>query len=477
GERYDVRPATVYGTYNPLKTPPEADPMDKIFINTPTKTKLHPSVFNEVFPGTKEPAILSRSDKRCRVDFEEALFSKYKGNIIMEMTDNMYTACDSYVSNLQTLGDMTQCITMEEALYGYKNLDALDLNTSAGFPYVTLGIKKRDILDPKTKSTEKMKQCMDKYGIELPFVTYLKDELRPKEKVEQGKTRLIEASSLNDSVAMRMCFGNLYSKFHENPGTITGSAVGCNPDTFWSKIPCMMDGELFAYDYSNFDASLSPVWFMCLKYVLRRLGFKSKQLGFIDYMCHSTHVYRGVQYRVSGGMPSGCSGTSIFNSMINNIIIRTLVLDTYKGIDLAQLKIIAYGDDVICSYPFQLDAEQLAKAGKEYGLTMTPPDKGDSFNDTNWVNVTFLKRYFRADEEYPFLVHPVMPMKEIQESIRWTREGADIKDHVRSLCYLAWHSGQEEYEEFCEKIRSVPVGRALVLPSYRQLRNQWLDGF
>ncbi len=154
----------------------------------------------------------------------------------------------------------------------------------------------------------------------------------------KGKSRLIEASSLNDSVAMRQTFGNLYKTFHLNPGIVTGSAVGCDPDLFWSKIPVMLDGHLIAFDYSGYDASLSPVWFACLKLLLEKLGYSHKETNYIDYLCNSHHLYRDKHYFVRCGMPSGCSGTSIFNSMINNIIIRTLMLKENKGIDLDQFR-------------------------------------------------------------------------------------------------------------------------------------------
>nr|BBC70754.1 polyprotein [Enterovirus G] len=445
-------------------------------INAPSKTKLEPSVFFDVFEGVKEPAVLHPKDPRLEVNLEDALFSKYTGNVEIEMPDEMKEAVDHYANQLLALDICTEPLTMEEAIYGTEGLEALDLTTSAGYPYVTMGIKKRDILNKETRDTKKMQECIDKYGLNLPMVTYIKDELRSKEKVKKGKSRLIEASSLNDSVAMRCYFGNLYKAFHQNPGTLTGCAVGCDPDTFWSKIPVMMDGELFGFDYTAYDASLSPVMFEALQMVLEKIGFgDGKQ--FIQNLCYSKHLFRDKYYLVKGGMPSGCSGTSIFNSMINNIIIRTVVLQTYKGIELDQLKIIAYGDDVIASYPYRIDPAELAKAGAKLGLHMTPPDKSDTYVDLDWTNVTFLKRNFVPDEKYPFLVHPVMPMKEIHESIRWTRDARNTQDHVRSLCLLAWHNGREEYEEFCRKIRSVPVGRALHLPSYSSLLREWYEKF
>nr|QER78682.1 polyprotein [Echovirus E24] len=446
-------------------------------INTPSKTKLEPSVFHQVFEGNKEPAVLRNGDPRLKADFEEAIFSKYIGNVNTHVDEYMQEAIDHYAGQLATLDINTEPMKLEDAVYGTEGLEALDLTTSAGYPYVALGIKKRDILSKKTKDLTKLKECMDKYGLNLPMVTYVKDELRSAEKVAKGKSRLIEASSLNDSVAMRQTFGNLYKAFHLNPGIVTGSAVGCDPDLFWSKIPVMLDGHLIAFDYSGYDASLSPVWFACLKLLLEKIGYSHKETHYIDYLCNSHHLYRDKHYFVRGGMPSGCSGTSIFNSMINNIIIRTLMLKVYKGIDLDQFRMIAYGDDVIASYPWPIDASLLAEAGKDYGLIMTPADKGECFNEVTWTNVTFLKRYFRADEQYPFLVHPVMPMKDIHESIRWTKDPKNTQDHVRSLCLLAWHNGEQEYEEFIHKIRSVPVGRCLTLPAFSTLRRKWLDSF
>nr|UYE91110.1 polyprotein [Porcine enterovirus G] len=445
-------------------------------INTPAKTKLEPSVFHGVFEGKKEPAALHPKDPRLEVNLEEALFSKYTGNVEIEMPDEMKEAVDHYANQLLSLAIPTEPLTMDEAIYGTDGLEALDLTTSAGYPYVTMGIKKKDILNKETRDTKRMQECIDKYGLNLPMVTYIKDELRSKEKVKKGKSRLIEASSLNDSVAMRCYFGNLYKAFHQNPGTVTGCAVGCDPDVFWSKIPVLMDGELFGFDYTAYDASLSPLMFEALQMVLEKIGFgEGKQ--FVHNLCYSKHLFKNKYYFVKGGMPSGCSGTSIFNSMINNIIIRTLVLQTYKGIELDHLKIIAYGDDVIASYPYRLNPAELAKAGAKLGLHMTPPDKSDTYVDLTWENVTFLKRNFVPDEKYPFLIHPVMPMSEIHESIRWTRDAKHTQDHVRSLCLLAWHNGREVYEEFCRKIRSVPVGRALHLPAYTSLLREWYEKF
>lgn len=449
-------------------------------ININSKTAFHPSVFHDIFEGTKQPAALHPKDKRLEVDLDEAMFSKHKGNVSFPIDDDAIAAVDHYTEQIRPLmpNNLTEPLALEDVVYGIENLDGLDLTTSAGFPYVTKGVRKRDLIPERGEPMTKLIQALDLYGYDLPYVTYLKDELRPIDKIKKGKTRLIECSSMNDTIRMKTTFGRLFQVFHSNPGTVTGSAVGCNPDIDWSKFYSEMgDNPLIAYDYSNFDASLSSTWFEMLKLVLLKLGYSKEQTKVIDHVKDSVHLYKDQIYAVEGGMPSGCSGTSIFNSIINNLIIRTLLLKTYRKINLDQLRIIAYGDDVIISYPFQIDAAILAEEGKQYGLTMTPADKSDCFNEVTWDNVTFLKRKFVPDSNFPFLIHPVFPMEEIAESIRWTKSAGNTQQHVYSLCLLAWHNGKDEYEKFIEKVRSVPVGRALHLPPYSVLYREWLDQF
>nr|ULR75178.1 polyprotein [Civet picornavirus] len=446
-------------------------------IHLSSKTSLQPSVFHDVFPGEKEPAVLHPKDPRCEVEFEKALFSKYKGNS-SSIPPYLDVAVSHYVEQIRPLVplNVAEPLSLEEVVYGTDNLEALDLNTSAGFPYVTQGVKKRDLIPERGEPLTKLITALDLHGTNLPFVTYLKDELRGPSKIKAGKTRLIEASSLNDTIHMKRTYGRLFQVFHANPGTTTGCAVGCDPNRDWTRFAVELGTEnLMAFDYTNFDASLSPVWFGGLKKVIASFGLDT---SLIDHVCNSVHKFKNVEYDVEGGMPSGCSGTSIFNSIINNLIVRSLLLEVYQGIDLDLLKVIAYGDDLLVSYPFELDPRLIAEAGKKYGLTITPADKESEFRGMVPISeVTFLKRKFVFDEEFPFLCHPVFPWSEIYESIRWTRNAAHTQEHVRSLCELAWHAGRAEYESFIEKVRSVPVGRALALPSYDYLRLRWLDLF
>ncbi len=451
-------------------------------VHVKTVTQLYPSVFYDVFPGEKEPAVLSKFDKRLDpgVDFDEVCFSKYKANVDLEPSEIHDVVVDQYVEQLRPLmpSDLCEELSLEDVVYGIEHLEGLDLNTSAGYPYNVKGIRKRDLIPVRGEPLTRLQEALDLHGYDLPFTTYVKDELRKPEKVRAGKTRLIECASVNDTILMKRKFGRLFATMHKNPGVVTGSAVGCNPEVDWSKFAVMLGEEhICAFDYTNFDGSLSPIWFKMLKKVLGKLGYKQDALVLIDRMCNSKHVWRDLYYEVDGGMPSGISGTSIFNSMINNLIVKTLVLEQYKGINLNELKILAYGDDLLISYPYDLDPGVLAEAGKRYQLTMTPADKRSEFNGASKLSeVTFLKRRFVPDEKFPFLIHPVYPMEEIYESIRWCR-GPNTQEHVRSLCELAWHNGRDVYDQFLEQVRSVPVGAMLSLPSYDMLCFGWYDNF
>nr|UMO75551.1 MAG: polyprotein [Coypu sapelovirus 2] len=449
-------------------------------VNVRTTTSFQPSVFHDVFSGKKQPAALSKYDKRVLVDFDKALFNKYVGNIDICDEDKVrFKECiDFYIAKIKPLlpDNVTEPLSLDEVIDGIENLAGLDLNTSAGYPYNTMGVSKKKLL----QNRDYLLEGLDLYGYGLPFTTYLKDELRPLSKIELGKTRVIEASSVNDTIRMKQVFGRFFQMMHKNPGVVTGSAVGCNPDYHWTLFAAELgDDNICAFDYTGWDASLSPFMFDMLKYFFIKLGYDKNIVNqIINHICNSVHIYKDEMYDVIGGMPSGCSGTSIFNSLINNWCVMYMVMDSYSNIDLDKLKILCYGDDLLVSYPYSLDPALLAESGKTLGLTMTPPDKASSFSGSvNLKDATFLKRRFLRDAAFPWLVHPVFDPSEIEESIRWTRNPAQTQEHIFSLCELKWHEGEDAYNDFLDKINTVPLSKGLTLFPYSYYRNKWLGLF
>nr|AXF38656.1 MAG: polyprotein [Avocet picornavirus B] len=438
------------------------------------KTAFEPSVYHHLIDVKKQPAPLTRNDPRLEVDLDTAMFSKYKGNHECNWPE-LGIAVEQYARQLKPLlpPDVLEPLSLEQVVHGYGSLRPLDLATSAGFPYCRQGLTKRKLVDDDCRL---LIEGLDLHGYDQPFVTSIKDELRGIAKVKAGKSRLIEASSINDTVRMRTKYGRLFEALCAQPGTASGMAVGCNPDVDWTRFAVEMGDNIFSFDYTNFDASLSPFWFKALKDLLARLGFEPGRE--IDHIVNSKHIYGNVEYVVEGGMPSGCSGTSIFNSLINNLILKTLTLRIYKGIDLDALKIIAYGDDCLISYPFALDPELYAKFGEQLGLKITPADKSDVFKTPGPITEhTFLKRGFAYDEKVPFLVHPTFDEGEIYQSLAWTKDPRTMPEHVMSLARLIWHNGKDTYDRFEKFIYSVPVGRAFHVPAYEALYREWVDMF
>nr|QXV86601.1 polyprotein [Sapelovirus sp.] len=447
-------------------------------VNVNRRTRFQPSAWHHLLDQDallrKGPAVLSQKDPRCRVDFEANLFQKYKGNVEVGCPE-LETAVAHYAAQLAPLmpPNVSEELTLDEACDGYGRLEGLDLDTSAGYPYCTMGLTKRKLME---NDRSLLIKGLDLHGYNLPLVTALKDELRPLEKVYNGNTRLIEAASINDTIRMKMKCGRLFEAIVSNPGVATGIAVGCNPDVDWTRFAAEMHPYVLSFDYKNFDASLSPGWFKALIQVLRRLGLNVDEL--IVNICNSTHIYGSKMYDVEGGMPSGTSGTSIFNSMINNLIIKTIALLAYKGIDLDQLKILTYGDDCLVSYPYPLDGEQFAKFGKYLGLTITPADKSDKFRPAGPITEhTFLKRGFKPDDKYQFLYHPTFDIEECYQSLAWTRNPAATAEHVQSLVRLIWHNGEDTYRTFVKFVKSVPIGNAIYIPPYEVLQSEWYDSF
>uniref|UniRef100_A0AAU7E319 Polyprotein n=1 Tax=Aethomys rat picornavirus TaxID=3141854 RepID=A0AAU7E319_9VIRU len=134
-------------------------------INVNAKTKLRPSVFHDVFEGTKEPAALHPHDKRLEVELDAAMFGKYKGNREVACPE-LDVAIAHYTSQLQTLlpANVTDPLPLEDVVYGIENLDGLDLNTSAGYPYNVKGIRKRDLIPERGEPLTKLTEALDLHG-------------------------------------------------------------------------------------------------------------------------------------------------------------------------------------------------------------------------------------------------------------------------------------------------------------------------
>lgn len=454
--------------------------------HVPRRSRLTKSPAYGAFPVTKEPAVLSKYDPRTDKDVDEVAFSKQGGGDLDEPWPSLIPAVKLYFSHCNF--SKLRTLTMLEAINGTPLLDGIDMNQSPGYPWC-LTRNRRSLFDigedglyhPCLELYQEIEACL--HNPDYFYTTFLKDELRGMDKVAAAKTRLIEAAPIHAIIAGRMLFGGLFETMHSQPGNY-GSAVGCDPDYHWTPFyHNFLDyGEVWALDYSNFDSTIPSVIFKLIGEELAKIIELPPSIPpgsiqkYIQSIYLSKHVFGDHWYMMKGGNPSGCVGTSILNSMVNNISLLSAML-THPDFDSSAFRILCYGDDVIYATVPSIHPSFIADFyHKHTNFKVTPADKGNTFPETSSIHdVTFLKRHFVPDERFPTYIHPVISPETYQQSVMWTR-GGPFQDVITSLCYLAHHAGPNNYRDWCDTVRAqcLKNGFEPTFIPYEVLQYRWL---
>lgn len=461
-------------------------------IHIPTTTKLHPSPAFGAFPLDKEPAVLTQHDERLLnvPSLDDVLFSKYK----QDMTDpfpGLEIGKEIVRNKLKAIipTPLPQ-ITLNEAINGIEGMDGIDMTQSPGAPYVSEGITRRSLFELHEGSWVPGERLARDYAAVAAdpqkghFATFLKDELRGKKKVQDGKTRVVEAGNLPHVLLGRKIFGNLFALFNSNPGFKTMCGVGGDPDTLWTELyhPLSQKRFVFDYDYSGFDGSVPSCAFDALADVLVDFIEGADEVrAYIGSIKQSFHHYKGKLWRLDGAMPSGCCGTSVFNSLINAVLLFSCFSQICPDFQSEEPLIVAYGDDVLVGTNQPLFPSKVAAwVNEKTTFCITPADKGDTFNDeTDIHQVQFLKRHFTPDPDFPHLIHPTIEAATYEQSVMWQRKG-DFQETINSLAQLVWHRGPKTYQTWCDRISETCEAGGYqppYFPPFSLLRHNWLMKF
>nr|QWT77164.1 polyprotein [Foot-and-mouth disease virus SAT 2] len=452
-------------------------------VHVMRKTKLAPTVAHGVFKPEFGPAALSNNDKRLSegVVLDEVIFSKHKGDAKMSEADKrLFRLCAAdYASHIHNvLGTANAPLSVFEAIKGVDGLDAMEPDTAPGLPWALQGKRRGALIDFENGTVgpeiEAALKLMEKKEYKFTCQTFLKDEIRPLEKVKAGKTRIVDVLPVEHIIYTRMMIGRFCAQMHSNNGPQIGSAVGCNPDVDWQRF-----GTHFAQyknvwdiDYSAFDANhCSDAMNIVFEEVFREeFGFHPNAVWILKTLINTEHAYENKRITVEGGMPSGCSATSIINTILNNIYVFYALRRHYEGVELSHYTMISYGDDIVVASDYDLDFEALKPHFKSLGQTITPADKSDKgfVLGQSITDVTFLKRHFHLDYETGFY-KPVMAPKTLEAILSFARRGT-IQEKLISVAGLAVHSGQDEYRRLFE-----PFQGTFEIPSYRSLYLRWVN--
>lgn len=448
-------------------------------VHVPRTSKLKRT--NATYPATEKygPAALSRYDPRLNegVNLDEVIFSKHTQNVLIEKGSTFRSALDmaAEIYGEKFRGNDFSPLSVEDAIFGIPGLDRLDPNTASGLPYTKtrrqmIDFNTGQILDDTLKC--RLGQWLaGRPPQEVHYQTFLKDEIRPIEKVKAGKTRIIDVPPLDHVIAFRMLFGRFIAHYHLNFGFKTGSAIGCDPDVAWASFGFELSGfpYLYDFDYSNFDASHSTSIFEILehKFFSPELGFDPRCSLLLKSLAVSTHCYENKRLQIAGGLPSGTAGTSVLNTVINNIIFHGALYHTYTNFEWDDISMLAYGDDIVVASKFELDLVMVKAFMNRIGYTITPADKSDEFRPKCMDDICFLKRRF---VKVTGVWAPVMETENLEAMLSWYKPGT-LNEKLQSVSRLAHFSGRDVYDHLFKPF----IRDGFDVTPWKQLHLEWLN--
>lgn len=407
-------------------------------------------------------------------------------------------------------------LTIQQAVSGIEGDDtirSINAKKSPGYPYTTqrLPYGKRSWVGKDIKCDgplwhqleNDVNQLIEQAKTGVPhvyFVDTLKDELRPKAKVQAKKTRVFAAGPMHFSIAFRMYFSRFLSFMIENR-IDNESAIGINPYSLdWERLADYLnkwDGPTcIAGDYSNFDGSL-------MNQILERLyvivesfydSFGSTpeerriRRNLWTCLTRSMHIARGGGvFRWYNSQPSGNPYTTPINVMFNAVVFRMAYCIIFGDATPEQLMeifmegfpflgpppkktlsdfdedvhFIAFGDDNCANInPAIIDwfnMHTITRAMSIFGLTYTDEFKSDSSDipKARFLHeINFLKRGFaRVNTMGRRWIAP-LDIDTVKEIPMWVRTGDSLRVHeimldsIETTCLEMALHGKAAYNDW-----------------------------
>lgn len=330
-----------------------------------------------------------------------------------------------------TMGHTRAIFTFEEAILGLpeQKFRSIPRGTAAGYPYtLTMRDGKKgffgetDGYDLTNEECANLRKRVD-YVIQCArknirlchiFTDFLKDEIRPRAKVEAVATRLISSAPLDYVVAFRQYFGAFSSAVmlnHTESGMAPGICTYSDWDVLANKLrtkgPACFDG-----DFKQFDASEQPcVHDLILDFINQWYndGEENARVRRVLWLelTHSRHIggtgfdQRHI-YQWAKSLPSGHPFTTIINSIYSLFMLVSAYIyctgDRTGFWDYVYAAV--YGDDNVVNVDDRiLDRfNQIRVAGAImtlFSVTYTASDKSGRLSGSKALEeLSFLKRGF-----------------------------------------------------------------------------------
>ncbi|APG76743.1 hypothetical protein [Beihai picorna-like virus 123] len=311
------------------------------------------------------------------------------------------------------------------------------------------------------------------------FVSALKDELRPEEKVKEGKTRVIECCSLIMLILMKRYLGALGNWFRRNGGLKLMHGVGLDKEAYWSTLVrgLLINGDNtlgIDGDYKEYDGTI-PDWAYPFfqeisdEFYGNHAEERNARHVLFFMLCMSFHLIGDVLAISYKGNSSGQWLTDLINSWANILYLlmsyAMLCVNNTRRFPTKEdvrkyLRLITYGDDFLGAVSAAVvrwyNRASISALLKNYGIILTSAQKTDEMTPYDRVvDLSFLKSSFRKDGD---MWMPAMPMYVSYRELNWIKKSR-MDDLLVKKCmigdalrFAAYH-GEGVYNNLLQEIK------------------------
>lgn len=450
-----------------------------------TNTKIAPSpLHNVIAPSFTKPTF------SVNVKEKDSMFKglvKYTANP-PRLQPGLLKMATEDVSNLMHVNWMDKdpksymrVLTYEEAVLGTEDefIAPLNRKSSCSYPWTVkyphlTGKKQMFGSDEWTLDTPLAKEvhqavldleqkCYDGIQTDVLWTDTLKDERRPKEKVDDGKIRVFCAGPVHFTILFRMYFLG-FAAWTMHSRNVNGVSTGTNVySEDWDIIAqkLLSKGKnIVAGDFTNFDGTLNQqiVWSLFWLIDSYYQEFENEEeydrnhrIRYVLWMhiAQAVHLCGSIVYNVTHCQPSGCPLTAILNSWYFLILCRIVYLlcaikyendkmlraGTYANMETYNKYVaeVSYGDDntvaVHDSIVEFFNQQTMTDAFLACGHVYTDEAKsGKSYITRDLEEIAYLKRKFIWDDMSYRYIAP-LDLNVILEIPQWTKRGT----HERSI--------------------------------------------
>lgn len=419
------------------------------------------------------------------------------------------------------LAKYKRVLTFEESVKGWDGdefVNSITRSTSPGYPWVltkkhgmpgkTQWFGKDDEYDIHNPECDKLRAiCADviesaknNERYDVIFTDTLKDELRPIEKVNAGKTRVFSAGPMHYTIVARQYFLG-YCAWAQHHRVDNQLAVGIRPfELDWQRAALKLQSRgvgVVAGDFENYDGTESAqiLWAICDNinewYDDGPENARIRRVLFAE-IAHGIHIADGNVYQWNRSLPSGNPFTAIFNSIYNIIAMRVVwLLQTGRSLmDFNKnVWMIAYGDDNVVNLSSLaeeiFDQKVMTEGFLKIGMIYTDETKTGTGRTRKLEEVSFLKRSFVKSEELGKIIAP-LNLQTVLDQTNWirTNENAvtatamNVAVCVRELSLHGRAVFDHWYPKIVEELRKRPnlLKETKIGGSYADYLHMWKSG-